>query len=81
MCVVIEISLKFIPEGPIDNKSALVQVMAWHLLGAKALSEPVLTHIDDISRQQKVNVTYALKSREILIGMLHDVTLSGIHLK
>ena len=76
MCVVIEISLKFIPEGPIDNKSALVQVMAWHLLGAKALSEPILTHIYDISRQQKVNVTHTLKSREILIGMLHDVTLS-----
>ena len=23
------ISLKFVPGGPIDNKSALVQVMAW----------------------------------------------------
>ena len=24
------ISLKFVPKGPINNKSALVQVMAWH---------------------------------------------------
>ena len=26
----IEISLKFVPEGPINNISALVQIMAWH---------------------------------------------------
>ena len=29
----ITISLKFIPKGPIDYKSALVQVMAWHRTG------------------------------------------------
>ena len=29
-CIVIRISLKFVPKGPIgDNKWALVQVMAW----------------------------------------------------
>ena len=27
-CISIRISLKFVPKGPIDNKSALVQVMA-----------------------------------------------------
>ena len=26
----IKISLKFVPKGPIDNKSGLLQVMAWH---------------------------------------------------
>ena len=26
-------SLKFIPEGPVDNKLALAQVMAWHQTG------------------------------------------------
>ena len=25
----IKISLKFVPDGPINNKAALVQVMAW----------------------------------------------------
>ena len=34
----------------IDCKSTLVQVMAWHLLGAKPLPEPVLTKIDDTIR-------------------------------
>ena len=29
-CNPIPISLKFVSEGPIDNKYALVQVMAWH---------------------------------------------------
>ena len=29
----------------IDNKSALVQVMVWHQIGAKPLLEPVMTRI------------------------------------
>ena len=40
-CISILISLRFVPKAPIDNKSTLVQVMAWHLFGAKPLSEPV----------------------------------------
>ena len=43
------VSLKFIPEGPINNIPALVQKMAWHWPGDKPLSEPkmlsLLTHI------------------------------------
>ena len=39
----IKISLKFVPNGPIDNKSALVQVMDWRRTGDKPLSEPMLT--------------------------------------
>ena len=30
-CIVIQISLKFVPTRPIDKKSLLVQVMAWWL--------------------------------------------------
>ena len=45
----IEISLKFVPRGPINNIPALVQIMACHLVSAKPLSEPMmvslLTHI------------------------------------
>ena len=26
----IQMSLKFVPKSPIDNKTALVQMMAWH---------------------------------------------------
>ena len=38
-CISIRISLKFVPSGPIDNRSALVQVMAWRRTGDKPLSE------------------------------------------
>ena len=43
----ITISLKFIPKGPIDYKSALVQVMAWHRTGEKPLLESMLTQFTD----------------------------------
>ena len=29
----IQISLKFVPKGQIDNKAALVRVVAWRLFG------------------------------------------------
>ena len=35
----IKISLNFVPKGPINNIPALVQMMAWRLLGDKPLSE------------------------------------------
>ena len=41
--IAIKISLKFVPKGPIDNKSALVQIMAWRQTGGKTLPEPMLT--------------------------------------
>ena len=41
----ISTSLKFVPKGPIDNKSALVQVMAWRWPGAKPLSEPMMASL------------------------------------
>ena len=41
------ISLKFIPKGPIDYKSAQVQVVAWHRTGEKPLPESMLTQFTD----------------------------------
>ena len=42
-------SLKFVPNGPVNNILALVQIMAWRRPGDKPLSEPMvvslLTHI------------------------------------
>ena len=38
----IQLSLKVFANGPIDSKSALVQVMACRLFGAKPLPEPML---------------------------------------
>ena len=46
-CVSIPILLKFITKGPIDNKSTLVQVMAWCRICDKPLIEPMLTQFTD----------------------------------
>ena len=43
----IQISLKYIPSSPIDNKPALVQVMAWRRIGDKPSSEPMLIRFTD----------------------------------
>ena len=40
--ILINISLKFVPRGPINNIPTLVQVMAWRRPGDKPLSEPMM---------------------------------------
>ena len=46
-CTLIRMPLKFVAQGPFDNNPALVQVMAWHRLGNKPLSESMLTQYTD----------------------------------
>ena len=41
----INISLKFVPKGPINTIPALVQIMAWRCLGDKPLSESMLVNL------------------------------------
>ena len=43
----IQISLKFVPRNPIDNKSVLVQIMAWRRIGDKPLPEPMMAQFID----------------------------------
>ena len=43
----IQISLKFIPNGLIDNISPLVQIMAWQWTGYKPLSQSIVTWFAD----------------------------------
>ena len=38
----VKMSLKLVPYGPINNISALVQIMAWRRSGDKPLSEPMM---------------------------------------
>ena len=51
----LKISLEFVPKVRINNIPALVQITAWHLVGAKPFSEPMLvsllTHVY-VSRPQ-----------------------------
>ena len=57
----IQISLKFVPRSPIDNKSALIQVMAWRRICDKPLSGQVYAALggDDLKQnpeQQYLNL-------------------------
>ena len=45
--ITIRISLRFVAKIPIDNKPALVQIMAWRRAGDKPLPEPMLTPFTD----------------------------------
>ena len=41
-CILIQISLQFVPKDSIVSKSVLVQVMAWHQTGKKPLSKSMM---------------------------------------
>ena len=41
----IEISLKFVPKGRINNIPSMVQIMAWRRPGDKPLSEPMMVRL------------------------------------
>ena len=41
--------LKFVPKGPIDNDTALVQIMAWRQIGDKPLSKLMLTRFTNVT--------------------------------
>ena len=42
-----QISLTVIPREPINNTTALVQIMAWHRIGDKSLSEQIVAQFTD----------------------------------
>ena len=69
--ILIKISLKFVPKGPINNIPALVQIMAWRRSGDKPLSETMMvslpTHIC-ITRPQwviQLTVGWQIKSEAL----------------
>ena len=49
--ILFQISLEIVSGSPIENKPALVQVMAWHRIGDKPLPEPRLTPFTDAYMQ------------------------------
>ena len=87
--ILIQISLKLVPEGPINNIPALVQMMAWRRPGDKPLSEPMMvclpTHIC-VTRPQWVNgfinwTVFCFKVNyysRTLNGILIDSTMKAI---
>ena len=45
--ILIQLSLKLVPRGPIANKPAFVQVVAGEWTGNKPLPEPMVTQFTD----------------------------------
>ena len=45
--ILIQISLNFVPKGPINNIPALVQIIAWRRTGDKPLPELMVTQFTD----------------------------------
>ena len=76
----INISLKFIPNGPINNIPALDQIMAWRRPGDKSLFEPMmiisLTHIC-VTRPQWVNPRLAKRPLKTN-GRLANLVLTSL---
>ena len=74
----IKISLTFVPEGPINNISALVQIMAWRRPGDKPLSEPMMTSLPThicVTRPQWVNsLTNVMRTRTLFTNSFIIVT-------
>ena len=85
----IKISLKFVPNGPINNIPALVQIMARRQSGDKPLSEPMmvslLTHIC-VTRPQWVKYCHPAKvshhfSHGLMARLLQERWPHSNHLK
>ena len=64
----IQIQLKFVPKGAVNNKQALVQRMAWCWTGHKPLSEPMMSKFTDayvllgLNKLMDINQTMTKKS-------------------
>ena len=51
-CILIEISVIYVPNCPINTKPALIQVMAWWQINDKPLSDPMMALFTDTYLQQ-----------------------------
>ena len=84
----IKISLKFVPKGPINNITALVQIMVWRRSGYKPLSEPMMvslpTHIC-VTRPQWVKVCvvnyFYVKLWHMIVHTCHNFNGSLVEIK
>ena len=64
------ISMKFVPKGPIDNIPALVQIMAWRRPGDNQISEPIV-----VSLQTHICVTWPQRVKASAVPALRDITV------
>ena len=69
-------TVKFVPMSPINNKPALVQVMAWRRTGDKPFSEPMLTWFTDAYMRHEGEMSFKWCTCRIL---LMKVSFYGIY--
>ena len=63
-CILIKVSLKFVPKGSIENNPALAKIMTRHRIGDKPLSEPMLTFFTDAYMWQRGRWVNILRPRQ-----------------
>ena len=66
----IDISLKFVPMGPVNNIPALVPIMAWRRPGAKPLSETMLVY-------WRIYTSLGINDSKLKIYPLNICTMKG----
>ena len=80
-CILINFSLKYVRKGPINNITALVQIMAWRRPGDKPLSEPImvnlLTHIS-VTRPQWVKLRFRWSWGKKISILFYPISFSTI---
>ena len=59
----IRIPLQFVSQGPIDNKSVLIQVMAWCQTGTKPIPEPILSQFICGIGEDELNLMLIVNNR------------------
>ena len=64
--ILFQISLKFVPKGPINTIPAVVQIMTWRWPGNKPLSEPMMVQSTDIRRKHVSLCLNELRFKSIL---------------
>ena len=62
----IEISLKFVPWGSINDIPALVQIIVWRRPGDKPLSEPMMAYVIDAYTRHPTSMSHSLCSLQII---------------
>ena len=69
----INISLKFVPKGQINNIPSLVQIMAWRRPGDKPLSEPMMVRLPSYMRQA---IIWTNDGKITVVYMRHSASMS-----
>ena len=67
----IQISRKIMPKGLIDNKSALIQVLAWRRKGGKPLPEAMMTQFVDAYMRNSGEIAKVLSRNPFILTWIN----------